>query len=144
MNLRSGRPIGMNITPSRPDATEPARIWFEDGSSASAVIDLVNGPTEDPEDPISLTPLAPGLSVVRSRWQPIRVGHVAGNVLDADRICTDGKVIPPQEASFIDAECSDCDSELAVLPHQEPGVLWFVIEHSVTCPALAVWTGSQP
>lgn len=117
-----------------------SRIWFEDGSSASRIIDLANGPDEAPGQPVSITPIAPGTSVVRSRRQPVRVGHTAGNVNGADRIYTDGLVIAPEDAGFINAECPDCDSELAVLPDQEPGCLWFVIEHRATCPALAAWT----
>jgi hypothetical protein len=99
----------------------------------------------DPESPrVSITPLAPGLSRLRTPRQPIRIGHVI-DVRDPEAVIfTDGLVIPPAEASFLNCECPDCDSELAVLPYQEPGVTWLVIEHSPTCPALARWTGGRP
>lgn len=132
----------MKIAPLPASGTEPA------SRPPMRVIDLAVAHPEggyDPENPrVSITPLAPGLSRVRSPWQPVRVGHVIDVRAPGSVIYTDGKVIPPQRASFIDAECGDCDSELVVLPHQEPGVTWFVIEHSATCPALAAWTRSQP
>jgi hypothetical protein len=118
-----------------------ARYTDERGGSYERVIDLANGPGEPR---VSITPLARGLSVVRSPRMPVRIGHVAGSVRDPRSvICTDCKVIRPRDARFIDAECPDCDSELAVLPNQEPGRLWYVIEHSPSCPALAAWKGSD-
>lgn len=107
---------------------------------AARVIDLAN---EDPE--VRIEQIAPGLSRTISRqWLPIRVGHVLGSVLDPGMvIATDGKVLPPKQGRFIDAECSDCDSALVVLPHNEPGVLWFVIEHRRTCPAMLQWIADQ-
>ena len=78
-----------------------SRIWFEDGSSASRIIDLANGPGE-PEPQVSITPLAPGLSRLSTPRQPIRIGHTAGNVRSADRIYTDGAVIPPKDARLGD------------------------------------------
>ncbi len=104
------------------------------------------GTGPEPDGPqVRIETVAPGLSKITSRpRQPIRVGHVLGNVLDPGMyIATDGKVIPPDEAGWIDGECSDCDSGLAVLPNQEPGVLWFVIEHRRTCPAMLQWIKDQ-
>jgi len=74
----------------------------------------------------------------------VRIGHAVSVRDPQARIYTDGVVITPQAALLIDCECPDCDSALAVLPDQEPGVTWLVIEHSPTCPALARWTGARP
>jgi|SRR5271166_2233763 len=108
---------------------------------ARNVIDLAN---DEPQ--VRIETVAPGLSKITSRpRQPIRVGHVAGSVLDPGMyIATDGKVIPPEEAGWVNGECADCDSALVVLPNQERGVLWFVIEHRRTCPAMAAWIEAQP
>lgn len=107
---------------------------------AARVIDLAN---EDPE--VRIEQIAPGLSRTISRqWLPIRLGHVLGTVLDEGMsIATDGKILPPEQGRFINAECADCDSALVVLPHQEVGVLWFVIEHRRTCPAMIQWIADQ-
>lgn len=117
----------------------PAQRLVPDGRGGwcGGIIDL-SVPAEDPE--VSITELAPGLAAVRGPRRPVRIGH-AIDVHDPDGVIyTDGKVIPPGEAGFVNGECADCDSALVVLPNQEPGITWLVIEHSSTCPALARWT----
>ena len=113
---------------------------------AAGVLDFAGtGPEQDPQ--VTIEQLAPGFSRAISRPRlPIRIGHVAGSVLDPGMvIATDGQVFDPGDAGavFINAECSDCDSALAVLPHQEPGHIWYVIEHRRTCPAMAQWIRDQ-
>lgn len=107
-------------------------IW-PDGSVSRPPIDLVN----DSEPQVTITPLWPGFSRIQMPWRQIRIGHVRGNVTSADRIYTNGKVIEPTDAEYLDAECKCCDSSLAVCPNQEPGRTWFVLEHKHHCPAFA-------
>ena len=106
------------------------------------MLDLAN---DEPQ--VRIETVAPGLSKITSRpRQPVRVGHVSGSVLDPGMyIATNGEVFDPEDADavFIDAECSDCDSALAVLPNQERGAIWYVIEHRRTCPAMAQWIRDQ-
>lgn len=127
------------------DSVTDQRVRWPDGSTSLPPIDLVNGP--DPEPEVHIETVAPGLSKITLRPRlPIRIGHVYGNVLDPGMyIATDGKVFDPGDAGalFINAECSDCDSALVVLPHQEPGRIWYVIEHRRTCPAMAQWIADQ-
>lgn len=90
--------------------------------------------------------LSPGLSMIRLPRRPVRIGH-ATDVRDAaEPILTTGEVIEPGSAAaaFINAECADCDSQLVVLPNQEPGVNWLVIEHRPTCPAFRAMARRQP
>ncbi len=107
---------------------------------ARNVIDLSN---DEPE--VRIEQIAPGLSrTISKQWLPMRVGHVLGSVLDPDMyIATDGIVYPPEQGRFLNAECPDCDSALVVLPNNEPGVLWFVIEHRESCPAILQWIADQ-
>jgi hypothetical protein len=113
---------------------------------AARVLDFTNA-EPDPGPQVRIDMVAPGLSRVISRPRlPIRIGHVAGNVLDPGQvIATNGEVIEPgnADALFLDTECSDCDSALVVLPHQEPGYLWYVTEHRRSCPAFAQWIRDQ-
>ena len=123
--------------------TDQRVMWlWPDGSTSLPPIDLAN---DDPE--VRIEQIAPGLSRTISRPRlPIRVGHVLGNVLDEGMfIATDGKVLDPGNADFVflNCECSDCDSALAVLPNQEPGFMWYVIEHRRTCPAMLAWIADQ-
>jgi hypothetical protein len=127
----SRKAITMTVTPGDDN-------WIEvEGGYARSVIDLAN-----PEPEIRLDQVAPGLSRITGRPLPVRIGHTLGNVRDADRICTDG-IVYPAGGGFIDCECADCDSALAVLPNQEPGRLWLVIEHSPTCPVMTAWIAGQ-
>lgn len=123
--------------------TDQLVIW-PDGSTSLPPIDLTNS---GPDPQVEITTVAPGLSRIVSRPRlPIRIGHVLGSVLDRGMfIATDGKVFDPENADalFINCECSDCDSALVVLPNQEPGRIWYVIEHRRTCPAMAQWIRDQ-
>ena len=109
---------------------------------AAGVIELANS---GPDPQVEITTVAPGMSRIISRpRQPLRIGHVLGTVLDPGMfIATDGKIIPPEEAGWVNGECADCDSALVVLPNNEPGYLWYVIEHRRTCPAMAQWIADQ-
>lgn len=99
---------------------------------AAGIIDLA-----EPEPQVTITPLWPGFSRIQMPWRQIRIGHVRGNVLRADRIYTNGKVIEPTDAEYLEGDCRACGSSLAVCPNQEPGRTWFVIEHEDRCPAFA-------
>ena len=115
----------MSITP----ADGP---WLEvPGGWARRVIDLANEPETE------ITPLAPGLAQIRAPWQPVKLGHATDvNAPDAP-VYTDGQLIRPEHAAYVDTECPDCDSALVVLPNLEPGVTWLVVEHRESCPWLA-------
>jgi hypothetical protein len=136
------------MTPRYNATAAGARIWFSDGSSAGRVIDLAVPHSEGGMDPenlrVRITSLARGLSRIRAPRLPVRIGH-AIDVRDPEApIYTDGAVIPPGGAAFLDCECPDCDSGLVVLPNQEPGVTWFVVEHSASCPAFRAWVARRP
>lgn len=111
------------ITPQLISAMEPARIWFADGSSASAVLDMANGPDEPPEPKMINLP----------RW-PAYVAHVQWPH-DTSPILLQPEVYEPEQA--IDLRCGHCTATPVIGFDGAARVLIFMINHERGCQAAA-------
>ena len=110
------------VTPGPDSATEPARIWFEDGSSASAVIDLAND-----------SPEPRGLWRIELPARPVMLGHCVDYHNGQSPILTDGIMHAP---GCVPAQvCEGCNSEVIVAT--DPRFTFLIANHQPGCPRYA-------